>query len=106
MKTSMTILPILIALDWTKEFHMHINASNYDVGAMLDQNLNNTINHGECFFPNSWWKVLRKIIQLLEKKTLAMIYVVRKFNQMTFLGMHVENDLVLCLPKDTKKKFN
>jgi hypothetical protein len=53
MKTSMTILPILIALDWTKKFHIHINVSNYDVGAMLDQNLNNTINHGECFFPNS-----------------------------------------------------
>jgi hypothetical protein len=27
MKTSMTILPIIIALDWTKEFHMHIDAS-------------------------------------------------------------------------------
>jgi hypothetical protein len=43
MKTYLTILPILIALDWKKEFHVHTYASNYAIGTMLVQNLNDTI---------------------------------------------------------------
>jgi hypothetical protein len=35
MKTTLTTLPILIVLDWTNEFHVHIDASNYAIGAML-----------------------------------------------------------------------
>jgi hypothetical protein len=43
MKTSLTTLPILIVPDWTREFHVHINASNYAIGAMLAQNPDDTI---------------------------------------------------------------
>jgi hypothetical protein len=43
MKTSLTILLVLIVLDWTKEFHVHIDTSNYAIGAMLIENLDNTI---------------------------------------------------------------
>jgi hypothetical protein len=44
MKASMTCLPALIVLDWKLEFHVHIDASNFALGAMLSQNPNKTIN--------------------------------------------------------------
>jgi hypothetical protein len=43
MKTSLITLPIFIILDWIKEFHVHIDASNNAIGAMLAQNPDNTI---------------------------------------------------------------
>jgi hypothetical protein len=39
----MNNLPILITLNPIKEFHVLIDASNYVVGAILAQNLDNTI---------------------------------------------------------------
>ncbi len=35
--------PVLIVLNWIREFHVHINALNYAIGAMLDQDLDDTI---------------------------------------------------------------
>ncbi len=43
MKTSLTTLLVLIVLDETKEFHVHINASNYAIRTMLVQNPNTAI---------------------------------------------------------------
>jgi hypothetical protein len=44
MKASMTCLPILIVPNWNFKFHVHIDASNFGLGVMLRQNLDNTIN--------------------------------------------------------------
>jgi hypothetical protein len=44
MKISLTTLPILIVHDWTKEFHVRTNASNYVIEAILVQNPSDTIN--------------------------------------------------------------
>jgi hypothetical protein len=44
-KTSMNNLPMLVALNSIKEFHVFIDASNYVVGAILAQNVDNTIDH-------------------------------------------------------------
>jgi hypothetical protein len=43
MKTSLTTLLVLIFLNCTKEFHVHTDASNYAIGAMLTKNLDDTI---------------------------------------------------------------
>jgi hypothetical protein len=43
MKASMTCLHVLIILDLKLEFHVHTNASNFALGAMLSQNLDKTI---------------------------------------------------------------
>jgi hypothetical protein len=43
MKTSLTTLLIFIVFDWTKEFNVRTNASNYAIGTMLVQNFENTI---------------------------------------------------------------
>jgi len=44
MKISLITLLVLIVHDWTKEFHVHTNASNYVVKAILVQNPSDTIN--------------------------------------------------------------
>ncbi len=43
MKTTLITLLILIILDWTREFHVHTDASNYVIGAILVQNPNDAI---------------------------------------------------------------
>jgi hypothetical protein len=43
MKASMTCLLVLMVLNWKIEFHVHINASNFALGVMLGQNLDNTM---------------------------------------------------------------
>jgi hypothetical protein len=43
MKITLITLPIFIVLDWTREFTIHTNASNYAIGTMSTQNLDNTI---------------------------------------------------------------
>jgi hypothetical protein len=43
MKASMTCLPMLMVPNSEIEFHVHINASNFALGVMLSQNLDNTI---------------------------------------------------------------
>jgi hypothetical protein len=43
MKTSLITLLVLIVPNWTKEFHVHTDASNYAIGAMLTKNLDDTI---------------------------------------------------------------
>jgi hypothetical protein len=43
MKASMTCLPMLMVPNWKIKFHVHINTSNFALGVMLGQNLNNTI---------------------------------------------------------------
>jgi hypothetical protein len=44
MKASITCLLVLIVHNWKLEFHVHTNASNFALGAMLSQNPNKTIN--------------------------------------------------------------
>jgi hypothetical protein len=43
MKAFMTCLHVLIILDLKLEFHVHTNASNFALGTMLSQNLDETI---------------------------------------------------------------
>jgi hypothetical protein len=43
MKASMTCLPMLMVPNWKIKFHVHIDTSNFALGVMLGQNLNNTI---------------------------------------------------------------
>jgi hypothetical protein len=45
MKLYVNNLPILIAVNPINKFHVFIDASNYVVGAILAQNLDNTIDH-------------------------------------------------------------
>ncbi len=44
MKASMTCLLVLMVPNWKIELYVHTNASNFVLGVMLGQNLDNAIN--------------------------------------------------------------
>jgi hypothetical protein len=72
---------------------VHINASNFALGAMLNQNPNNTIDR-PIYYANRLMNNVEKNYTTIEKETLAMIYVVKKFrhyllgNNFTFFMDH------------------
>jgi hypothetical protein len=79
MKTSLITLSVFIVLDWTKEFHVHTNASNYAIGAMLTQNHDNTIDK-LIYYANQLMTRVEKNYSTIEKEALAMIYAIKKFH--------------------------
>jgi hypothetical protein len=93
MKTSLTTLPILIVPNWTKEFHVYTNASNYAIGIMLAQNLNDTIDK-PIYYANQLMTGVEMNYSTTKKEALAMIYVIKKFhhcllgNNFTFFVDH------------------
>jgi len=78
MKTSMTCLPILIVFDWKLKFHVHIDALNFALGAMLSQNLNKTIDKS-IYYAIRLMNIGKNNYTTTIKEALTMIYVVKKF---------------------------
>jgi hypothetical protein len=78
MKTSMTCLPILMVPNWKIEFHVHTNASNFVLGVMLSQNLDNTIDR-PIYYANRLMNNAKNINTTTRKEVLVMIYVMKKF---------------------------
>jgi hypothetical protein len=64
MKTSMTCLHVLILPNWKLKFHVHINASKFAIGAMLNQNLDKTIDE-PIFYTIRLMNSAKKTIQPL-----------------------------------------
>ncbi len=60
------------------EFHVHIDASNFALGVMLGQNLNNTI-HKPIYYANILMNNAERNYSTIKKEALAMIYVVDFF---------------------------
>jgi hypothetical protein len=93
MKTSLLTLPILIVPNWTKEFHVHTNASNYAIGTMLPQNPNDTIDK-PIYYANQLMIGAKMNYSTTEKEALTTIYVIKKFhhyllgNNFTFFVDH------------------
>jgi hypothetical protein len=49
LKIRLATAPILAYPDWNKEFHVHIDASNYAIGATLAQTGNHGLDHPVYF---------------------------------------------------------
>jgi hypothetical protein len=79
MKTSLITLPKLIVLNWTKKFHVHTNASNYAIGTMLVQNLDDTIDK-PIYYANQLMIGAEMNYSTTKKEALAMMYVIKKFH--------------------------
>jgi hypothetical protein len=77
MKTSLTTLLVLIVLDWTREFHVHIDALNNFIGAMLVQNHEDTIDK-PIYYASKLMIRTENNYLTIEKETFAMIYVLKK----------------------------
>jgi hypothetical protein len=93
MKTTLNILLVLIVPDWTREFHVHTYVSNYVIGAMLAQNLENIIDK-PIYYANQLMTRAKKNHSTIEKEALVMIYALKKFrhyllgNNFTFFIDH------------------
>ncbi len=77
MKASMTCLPILIILNWNFKFHVYTNVSNFALGIMLGQNLDNTIEK-PIYYASRLLNNVLKNYNTIEKETLAVIYALKK----------------------------
>ena len=78
LKQALIIASILRSLDWTKPFHVHIDASNYAIGCILAQPY-----EGNMDLPISYasrqLNSAEKNYTTTEREGLTMIYAVRKF---------------------------
>ena len=78
VKKKLTITPILITPNWTIDFHVHYDASNIAIGAVLAQNIHgdrdSLIHYASRFLYNA-----KKNYSTTEHEALAMIYSVGKF---------------------------
>lgn len=78
IKSRLVSLPILAYPDWDKEFHVHVDASNYAIGATLAQvgmqGLDNPI-----FFANRLLSNAKHNNSLTEREALGMVYSIQKF---------------------------
>jgi hypothetical protein len=81
MKTSLITLPVLIVPNWTKEFHVYIDASNYVIGTMLVQNPDDTIDKPIIYYANQLMTRTKNKYSTTKKEAFAMIYVVKKFHR-------------------------
>jgi hypothetical protein len=85
----MVTVPILFFLDWTKEFHVHVDASSISLGAVLAQPWEGYIEHPLAF--NSKKLSTSEInYTTTEREGLAMVYALQKFRHY-LLGGHFKN---------------
>ena len=78
IKTRYQNAPILIGVDWKLEFHVHTNASDIAVGAMLAQNPTGKTDQPIAYTSRLLSKA-EKNYTTTEKEALAMVYAVNKF---------------------------
>jgi hypothetical protein len=78
MNTFLTMLLVFILPNWTKEFHVHIDASNYAIGAMLTQNLNDIIDK-PIYYVSRLVTEAEKHYSTMEKEALTLTYTITKF---------------------------
>ncbi len=61
LKEKMVITPILVFLDWKKEFHVHVDASSITLGVVMNQPGEGDIDHPIAFASRKLSKA-RKIL--------------------------------------------
>jgi hypothetical protein len=75
--------PILIAPRWDLEFHIHTNASNLAVGAMLVQNPIRKCNQ-PIAYKYQLLNYAKKNYTTTKREALAMVYVLHKYRHYLF----------------------
>jgi hypothetical protein len=86
LKDKMVTTPILVFLDWSKEFHVHVDASSIALGELPTQPSEGDIDHTIAF-------ATRKLSEseqnynTIEREVLDMVYALQKFIHY-LLGQH------------------
>ncbi len=70
--------PILISPNWTKEFHVHIEASTTTIRVVLTHGQDNNVDL-PIYYVGRFLNQVEKNYTTTERKALAMIYAVKKF---------------------------
>lgn len=86
LKEKMVTTPILVFLDWKKEFHVHIDASCIVLGAVLTQSSEGEMDHPIAFVSRKLSKA-EKNYSTTEREGFAMVYTLQKFRHY-LLGRH------------------
>jgi hypothetical protein len=74
----MVTAPILVFPDWSKEFHVHINASSIALGAVLAQPREGEIDHPLAFASRKL-STMEINYTTTEREGLATVYALQKF---------------------------
>jgi hypothetical protein len=78
LKQKMVTAPILVFLDWTKEFHVHVDASSISLGVVLAQP-----GEGDIDYPLAFASRKLSTAEInyttTEREGLAMVYALQKF---------------------------
>jgi hypothetical protein len=85
LKQKMVTVPILVFLDWIKEFHVHVDVSSISLGVVLEQPGEGDINHLLDF---SSRKISTAEINYTttEREGLTIMYALQKFCHYLFGG--------------------
>ena len=86
LKGMMVITPILVFLDWKKEFHVHVDASCIVLGDILIQAYEGELDHSLAFASGNLSKVERNY-SAREREGLDMVYVLQN-SRHYLLGGH------------------
>lgn len=78
LKTRLMATPILAHPNWDKEFYVHVDASNYVIGAMLAQTGDHGLDHPVYFISRLLSKAENNY-STTEREALGMVYDVQKF---------------------------
>ena len=108
IKTRYQNAPILIKVDWNLEFHIHTDASDIAVGAMLAQNPTDKTDQLIAYASQLLSKA-EKNYTTIEKEALAMVYAVNKFrhyllgNRFIFYVDHLALQYLVNKPQVSSK---
>ena len=86
LKEKMVTAPILVFLDWKKEFHVHVDSSCIVLGAVLTQSGEGEMDHPIAFASRKLSKS-EKNYSMTKHEGLAMAYALQKFRNY-LLGGH------------------
>jgi hypothetical protein len=86
LKHKMVVAPILVFPDWSKEFHVHVDASSIALGEVLAQSGEGDIDH-PLAFASKKLSTVEVNYTTTELEGLAMVYALQKFCHY-FLGGH------------------
>jgi hypothetical protein len=84
----MVIAPILVFLDWSKEFHVHVYASSISLGAVIEQPGEGDIDHMLSFSCRNL-STAEINYTTTEREGLSMVYAPQKFRHY-LLGGHLK----------------
>ena len=79
LKANMVLAPILVFLDWNKEFHVHVDAYFVALGVVLAQLGDDDLEHPIAFVSQKL-SFFEKNYTTKEHKGLAMVYALQKFS--------------------------